>query len=81
MCVGAATTRIFDWSLTSMATMRAEDVRSIFLFVGDMNSHHQEWLGSATMNRHGVASFDFATVSGCDQWVIGRPMYVVEHLI
>ena len=36
-----------------------------------MNGHHREWLGSATTNRHGVAAFDFATVSGCDQLVVG----------
>ena len=30
-----------------------------------------EWLGSATTNSHGVAAFDFATVSGCDQLVVG----------
>ena len=36
-----------------------------------MNGHHQEWLGSTTTNRHGVADFDFATVSGCDQLVVG----------
>ena len=27
-------------------------------------------MGSATTNRHGVAAFDFATVSGCDQLVV-----------
>ena len=43
----------------------------VFLFVGDLNNHHQEWLGSATINRHGVAAFDFATVSGCHQLVVG----------
>ena len=36
-----------------------------FLFAGDLNGHHHLWLGST--NRHGVAAFDFATVSGCDQ--------------
>ena len=36
-----------------------------------MNGHHLEWLGSTTTNRHGVADFDFATVSGCDQLVVG----------
>ena len=56
--------RIFDCLLTSMAAVHAEDVRAFFLFVGDLNSHHQEWLGSETTNRHGVASFDFVTVSG-----------------
>ena len=42
-----------------------------FLFSGDLNSHHLEWLGSTTTNRHGVAAFDFSTVSGCDQLVVG----------
>ena len=28
-------------------------------------------VGSTTTNRHGVAAFDFATVSGCDQLVVG----------
>ena len=28
-------------------------------------------MGSTTRNRHGVAAFDFATVSGCDQLVVG----------
>ena len=63
--------RIFDCLLTSMAAMQAEDVLASFLFVGDLNGHHQEWLGSATTNRLGVEAFDFATVSGCDQLVVG----------
>ena len=63
--------RIFDCLLTSMAAVQAEDVRASFLFVGNLNGHRQEWLGSTTTNRHGVAAFDFATVSGCDQLVIG----------
>ena len=63
--------RIFDCLLISMAVVQAEDVRASFLFVGDLNGYHQEWLGSATTNRHGVAAFDFATVSGCDQLVVG----------
>ena len=63
----------FDCLLTSMAAVRAEDVCASFLFGGDLNCHHQERLDSTTTNRHGVAAFDFATVSGCDQFV------VVEH--
>ena len=54
-----------------MAAMRAEDVRSSFLPVSDLNGNHQEWLGSTTTIRHGVTAFDFATVSGCDQLIIG----------
>ena len=63
--------RIFDCLLTSTAVVQAEDVRTSFLFVGDLNGHHQESFGSTTTNRHGVAAFDFTTVSGCDQLVVG----------
>ena len=63
--------RIFDCLLASMAAVQAEDVLASFLFVGDLNGHHQEWLGFTTTNRHGVAAFDFATVTGCDQLVVG----------
>ena len=62
---------IFDCLLTSMAAVQAEDTCASFLFVVDLNGHHQEWLGSTTTNRHGVATFDFATVSGCNQLVVG----------
>ena len=63
--------RIFDCLVASMSAMQAEDVRASFMFVGDLYGHHQEWLGSTTTNRHEVAAFDFATVSGCDQLVVG----------
>ena len=42
-----------------------------FLFVGDLNGNHQKWLGSSMTNSHDVAAFDFATVSDCDQLVVG----------
>ena len=51
------------------------------MFAGDLNGHHQEWLGSTTMNRHGVAAFDFATVSGCDQLVVGTTHARGGHII
>ena len=62
--------RIFYCLLTSMAAVQTEDIRVSFIFVGDLNGHRQEWLGFTTTIRHGVAVFDFATVSGCDQLVI-----------
>ena len=34
--------RIFDCLLASMAAAQAEDFRASFLFVGDLNGHHQE---------------------------------------
>ena len=58
--------------LASMATVQADDIHVSLLFVGDLNGHHQEWLGSSTTNRHEVPAFDIATVSGWDQLVVGR---------
>ena len=63
--------RIFDCLQASMAAVQPEDIRACFEFVGDLNSHHQEWLGSTTTNRHRVEAFDIETVSGCDQLVVG----------
>ena len=64
--------RIYDCLLTAMAAVaRQADARTSFLFVGDLNGHHQKWLDSTATNRHGVAAIHFATVSGCDQLVIG----------
>ena len=54
-----------------MGAVQAEDVHASYLFVGDLNGYHQEWLGYATTNRHGVVALDFATVSGCNQLVVG----------
>ena len=69
--------RIFDCLLTCP---QAEDMRASFLFVGDLNGHHQEWLGSTTTNRYGIAAFDFPTVSGCDLLAVGSTHDVVELL-
>ena len=53
-----------------MAAVQDEYVRASFLFVGALNGYYKEWLGSKTMNRHCVAAFDFAAVSGCDQLIV-----------
>ena len=45
------------------------DRKAYFLFVGDVNSHHEQWLGSSATNLHGKAARDFASSSGCKQMV------------
>ena len=72
--------RIFDCLLASMAAVQAEDVRASFLFVGDLNGHHQEWLSSATTNRHGVAPLTSQQSLVTISWLSVRPIHVVEHL-
>ena len=57
---------IVDCLLTSMAAVQAEDVHASFLIVGNLNGHHQEWLGSTTSYRHGVATIDFAIKSNLE---------------
>ena len=57
--------RMERWLHTyEMDTEHFANPNASFLFVGDLNGHHPEWLGSTTTNSHGVAAFDFATVSG-----------------
>ena len=71
---------IFDNLLASIAAVQAEDICTSFLFVGDLNDHHQEWLGSTTTNHHGITAFDIATASVAIIWFSVQLMHVVEHL-
>ena len=52
-----------------MAAVQAEDVRASFLFVGDLNGHHRERLGSTATN-YGVKCFlrDAFGVLLCPFW-------------
>ena len=66
-----------------MAAVQAEDIHASFLFVGDLNGHHQEWLCSITTNHHGGVAFDlqlspFVIISLSAQ--ADQPMHVMEHL-
>ena len=38
--------------------------------MGDLNGYHQEWLGSMTMNHHGVQPLT-RNWAGCNQLVVG----------
>ena len=60
--------RIYDCLLTAMAAGLAADARALFLFVGDLNGRHQEWLGSTTTNRHGVAALDLPLCQVVINW-------------
>ena len=76
--------RIFDCLLTSMAAVQAAAVRASFLFVGDLNGHHQEWLGSTTSQPQIVMVLQPLILQLClvsISWLLARPMHVVEHLL
>ena len=61
---------IYDCLLSSMASIQESDSKASFVFVGDVNAHHQEWLNSISpTNQHGRAALDFSNLSGCEQIV------------
>ena len=60
--------RLYDCLSTAMAAVQAADARASFLFVGDSYGHHQEWLGSTTTNRHGVAALDLPLCQVVINW-------------
>ena len=66
---------IYDCLCNSMASIQEDDRKAAFLFVGDFNAHHREWLNSTSpTDRHGLSALDFATQCGCEQ-LIKRPTH------
>ena len=64
-----------DCLLLSMAAIQESDRKASFVFVGDFNAHHREWLNSVSpTNCHGLRAIDFSTESGCEQ-IIHRPTH------
>ena len=67
-----ANNALYDCLLTAMASIQSVDSKASFLFVGDLNAHHQEWLGSVSpTNGNGLAALDFSNLSGCEQLIQG----------
>ena len=61
---------IFDCLQSSMASIQESDRKASFIFIRDFNAHHRDWLNSVSpTDCHGVAAFDFATQSGCEQLI------------
>ena len=60
--------------------MQAEDVHAPFLFVGDLNGHHQEWFGSMTANHQCVQPLTLQLCLVAINWLSACPMHVVVHL-
>ena len=61
---------IFDCLLITMAKVQGDDRKAAFVFVGDFNAHHKEWLHSVSATDcHGLRAYDFACESGCEQLI------------
>ena len=58
-----------------VATIQENDVRASFVFTGDFNVHHREWLNSVSpTDGHGLRALDFSSESGCEQ-IIHKPTH------
>lgn len=67
---------LYDCLLTAMASMQSNDAKASFIFLGDFNAHHQEWLNSRSPTNHnGRAALDFANLSGSEQ-IINEPTHI-----
>ena len=67
-----------------MARVQSVDDNTVFIFDGDANAHHSEWLESVShADRHGSDTLDFCNLSGCEQLVLcpthiaGNRLYLV----
>ncbi|XP_068247956.1 uncharacterized protein [Palaemon carinicauda] len=61
-----------------MAKIQEDDREASFVFVGDLNAHHREWLSSIfTTNRHGLRALDFASESGFSGALANTECYAV----
>ena len=63
---------LYDCLLSSMSDIKQVDRKAVFSFAGDLNAHHQEWLGSISgTDCHGVAANDVSNLSGCNHLIDG----------
>ena len=65
---------IFDCLLTAMAKVPFVSRNASFLFVGDVNAHHSEWLGSSKTNLHERDARDLTSSLGCE--MITEPTHI-----
>ena len=51
---------LYDCLLDSMARVQSLDDKAAFIFFGDSNAHHSQWLKSVSLtDRHGRYALDF----------------------
>ena len=62
-----------------MARVQSVDDEVVFVFVGDTNVHHSEWLESVPpTHRHGRDALDFCYLLGCEQ-LVPCPTHIVDN--
>ena len=68
-------TIFFDRLLVSMTAIQEGSRKASFVFIGDFNAHHREWLNSICQtDYHDLRALDFSSESGSEQ-IIHSPMH------
>ena len=62
---------LYDSVLDSMVWAQSVNDKADFVFVGDANAYHSEWLESVSpTDQYGRDTLDFCNLSGCEQLVL-----------
>ena len=70
---------LYDCLLDSMAQVQLVDDKAVFVFVGDANAHHSEWLEAISpTDREGRDALGFCNLSGCEQ-LVGCPTQIAGN--
>ena len=61
---------IYNCLLKQLSIIKNDDPNASFVFVGDYNAHHKEWLNSiSSTNSSGIMALQFSLKSGCVQMI------------
>ena len=64
-------TTVHFMSVSLTQWLGSVDDKAVFVFVGDANAHHSEWIESVTpTDRHLRDALEFCNLSGCEQLVL-----------
>ena len=64
---------IYNCLQHSIANVRKDYENASFVFIGDFNAHHKQWLQySSRTDEHGRAALRFANESGCTNQLVGQ---------
>ena len=62
---------LYDYLINSMARAQSVDDKAVFVFVGDANAHHYEWLESVSpADRHGRDTLNFVICQVVSSWCV-----------
>ena len=66
-----------------MARVQSVDDKAVFVFVGDANAHHSEWLEFVSpTHRHGRDALDFAICRVVSSWfAVSLTLLVTDSIL